>query len=684
MTLLHPEYLWGLFALAIPIIIHLFNFRKFQKIYFSDIQLLKEVQLETKSKSKLKHLIILALRLLAITALVLAFCQPYIPVNKEQIHSDNVISIYIDNSHSMDSKGTNGYRLDVAIEQAEQIINGYGTTDQFQIITNDFEGRHQRLYNKQEAIQLLDEIKATFNSKNISEVYTRQKELMANESANKNIFWLSDFQKNNVDISSIKVDSSIFINCLPLSNDHVDNLYVDSIWFDSPMRKSAQEDKVYVKVNSNHSTEIDFKIQLDINGENEAFVNYTISPDQSLICEVPYSVHTNGIQNATIEISDYPNANLTFDDRFFFSYDIQPIIKVLHLYQGVQQNDSSGYFGVLYGKNKDFYFKNENIGQFDFSTLKTFDLVILDNLNSISNGLKSELVNYFTNGGSLCVFPSENMDISSYNMLLSELSSQSYSPKITEISKSSVLNSEHPIYQGIFDEIPKNLDLPLTQVYYPIQSTSMSTTSNLITYQNGKPFLTFSQSKKGSLVLCSSPIDPNYSNWVKHALFVPTMLRIAEFSQSKSNYYNIVGRDLQINAPGSISHTDIVNIGSLEGDFSFVPEIKLTNQSNSFIIHDQIKNAGHYLISVNNEIVDGLGFNFDRKESVMDFYNGTELEELLANSELNGFFQIIEGTDSSQGIILEAPINGKKYWWNFILTALILLGLEILVYRVFN
>lgn len=684
MTLLHPEYLWGLLALAIPIIIHLFNFRKFQKIYFSDIQLLKEVQLETKSKSKLKHLIILALRLLAITALVLAFCQPYIPVNKEQIHSDNVVSIYIDNSHSMDSKGTNGYRLDVAIEQAEQIINGYGTTDQFQIITNDFEGRHQRLYNKQEAIQLLDEIQATFNSKNISEVYTRQKELMANETANKTIFWLSDFQKKSVDISTIKLDSSTFINCLPLSNDHVDNLYVDSIWFDSPMRKSAQEDKVYVKVNSNHSTEIDFKIQLDINGENEAFVNYTISPEQSLICEVPYSVHTNGIQNATIEISDYPNANLTFDDQFFFSYNIQPIIKVLHLYQGVQQNDSSGYFGVLYGKNKDFYFKNESIGQFDFSTLKTFDLVILDNLNSVSNGLKSELVNYFTNGGSLCVFPSENMDISSYNMLLSELSSQSYSPKITEISKSSVLNSEHPIYQGIFDEIPKNLDLPLTQVYYPIQSTSMSTTSNLITYQNGKPFLTFSQSKKGSLVLCSSPIDPNYSNWVKHALFVPTMLRIAEFSQSKSNYYNIVGRDLQINAPGSISHTDIVNIGSLEGDFSFVPELKLTNQSNSFIIHDQIKNAGHYLITVNNEIVDGLGFNFDRKESVMDFYNGTELEELLANSELNGFFQIIEGTDSSQGIILEAPINGKKYWWNFILAALILLGLEILVYRVFK
>ena len=88
MKLLYPEFLWALFALSIPIIIHLFNFRKFTKVYFSNIELLKEVKLETKSKSRLKHLLILLIRLLLVTFLVFAFAQPYIPVENEKQHGE--------------------------------------------------------------------------------------------------------------------------------------------------------------------------------------------------------------------------------------------------------------------------------------------------------------------------------------------------------------------------------------------------------------------------------------------------------------------------------------------------------------------------------------------------------------------------------------------------------------------
>ena len=145
MKLLYPEFLWALIALSIPIIIHLFNFRKFTKVYFSNIELLKEVKLETKSKSRLKHLLILLIRLLLVTFLVFAFAQPYIPVENEKQHGDATVAVYIDNSHSMDTKGENGYLLDLAKEQAILIAEGYKATDRFQIITNDLEARHQRL-----------------------------------------------------------------------------------------------------------------------------------------------------------------------------------------------------------------------------------------------------------------------------------------------------------------------------------------------------------------------------------------------------------------------------------------------------------------------------------------------------------------------------------------------------------
>src|SRR5687767_13764757 len=115
MRFLYPSFLFALLAIAIPIIIHLFNFRKFKKIYFPNVRFLKEVKLETQSKSRLKHLLVLASRILAITFLVLAFAQPYIPASeKEIIKGEQTISIYIDNSFSMAALGKNGTLLDEA------------------------------------------------------------------------------------------------------------------------------------------------------------------------------------------------------------------------------------------------------------------------------------------------------------------------------------------------------------------------------------------------------------------------------------------------------------------------------------------------------------------------------------------------------------------------------------------
>jgi len=63
MTFLYPEFLWAISLIAIPIIIHLFNFRRYKKIYYSDISLLKSIKTETKNRSQLKHILILISRI---------------------------------------------------------------------------------------------------------------------------------------------------------------------------------------------------------------------------------------------------------------------------------------------------------------------------------------------------------------------------------------------------------------------------------------------------------------------------------------------------------------------------------------------------------------------------------------------------------------------------------------------
>ena len=115
MSFTYPAFLFALSAIAIPIIIHLFNFRKFKTVYFSNVRFLKEVKQETQAKSKLKHLLVLASRILAITFLVLAFSQPFIPAENNKIPvGDKTVSIFIDNSFSMDAINKNGTLLDEA------------------------------------------------------------------------------------------------------------------------------------------------------------------------------------------------------------------------------------------------------------------------------------------------------------------------------------------------------------------------------------------------------------------------------------------------------------------------------------------------------------------------------------------------------------------------------------------
>ena len=99
----HPLWLFGLFALLIPIVIHLFNFRRYKTVYFSNVKLLQEIRKKTKRESQLLQLIVLFLLMIAITFLVLAFAQPYVPQQDKQTTDGNLVAIYVDNSFSMHS-----------------------------------------------------------------------------------------------------------------------------------------------------------------------------------------------------------------------------------------------------------------------------------------------------------------------------------------------------------------------------------------------------------------------------------------------------------------------------------------------------------------------------------------------------------------------------------------------------
>ncbi|HCS21502.1 MAG TPA: hypothetical protein DIW47_13245, partial [Bacteroidetes bacterium] len=159
MKFLNPQFLWAFGVLAIPIIIHLFNFRRFKKVMFPNLRFLEEVQIQNKNKQQLKKWLVLAARLFALSFLVLAFAGPFIPGKDDKAAAaGNLLSVYIDNSFSMNAEGTEGELLEVAKNRARNLVAAYGETDRFQLLSNDFEGRHQRAVSKETFLQWVDEL----------------------------------------------------------------------------------------------------------------------------------------------------------------------------------------------------------------------------------------------------------------------------------------------------------------------------------------------------------------------------------------------------------------------------------------------------------------------------------------------------------------------------------------------
>src|SRR6195952_2084741 len=179
MHFLYPAFLFALLSLVIPVIIHLFNFRRYQKVYFSNVQFLKEIQEQQASRRNLKERLILASRLLAIFFLVLAFARPYIPgKNAANAGKLQTVSIFVDNSYSMQTINREGTLLDEAKRRAKEIASAYSINDSFQLLTQDFEGKHQRLLSRDEFNDAVDAVKISPQSRSLQQIITRQQSLL--------------------------------------------------------------------------------------------------------------------------------------------------------------------------------------------------------------------------------------------------------------------------------------------------------------------------------------------------------------------------------------------------------------------------------------------------------------------------------------------------------------------------
>jgi len=687
MQFVNPLYLFGLLAIAIPVIIHLFNFRRFRKVYFTNVRFLQELKQQTQKQSQLRHLLILAMRILAIAALVLAFAQPYIPFREAQskMASRNAVSIFVDNSFSMEAVGPGGTLLDESKQKAREIISAYKSTDLFQLLTCDFEGRHQRFVTRDEFVTMLDEVKVSPAVRSFSEINRRQYDLLKSEtSARRSSYLISDFQKSSFNSVDFNQDSSVNTYLIPLESSAAANVYIDTCWFVQPTQQPGKTSILSARVWNKSDTDLEkIPLKLLINNQQKSVASIDIKAGMSTTVELPFTIYQAGPQQGMLQVTDYP---VTYDDKFYFSFDVLSSIHVL----AINGSAENRYLKALFAQDSSVVLFNMSDKSLDYGSLTNYDLIILNEIPAFSSGLSEEIKKYVTNGGTILFLPSPNVDLISANSFLLSLNAPSYQPMDTSDTRVVKLSEESYLFRDVFEPqqgrqiVAPNTDLPKVSRHFPVSYTSSMLTVPLMSMLNGKEFLVLTNSGMGQVLQLTVPLDPAFSNFPQQALFVPVLYNIALISHPSHSLYSIISDNKVIRIGAAVPTGDkIFRIKSQDDGFEMIPQINRAGNMVNVFVGNQLPKAGNFTLLNDKSIITSLAFNYNRGESDLQCNSASELETFLDKEHLGGFKVLKTGQKPLNEVISQIN-SGTQLWRYFVWLTLLFLLAEILLIRFFK
>jgi hypothetical protein len=680
MMFVYPLFLWALAAIAIPIIIHLFNFRRYKKVYFTNVKFLKALQQESKSKSRLKELLILAARCLAIACLVLAFCQPFIPGKDVSLKNTGAkaISLYVDNSFSMENVNRQGPLLEIAKNRAKEVIKAFGNADKFQIITNDFEGRHQRFNTKEDALSVLEEIKVSSAVRLLSDVVKRQSDFLSGSNlTNRKIYIFSDAQKSTFDLEKISADTTIKTSLVPLKANRVNNIFVDSCWFETPLQQKGFIQKLHATIVNNGAVNMDAgSAKLFLNKQQIAIASFSVEAGSKTEVRFTFECKQEGFNTGSVKIEDYP---ITFDDELFFAFNSKVNIAV-SLINGKEQPQANA-LSALFKSDSLFKFNSFSEQTIDYNAFKTSDVIVLNQLFELSTGLASELLKFTEQGGSLVIIPSQKLSPAGYNPALTALGLPAIGALDSTALKTDKIELASKFYAGVFEKMEDRLNLPLVNKHFKLNKSTRSNFTPVLILQNGDDLLGFNTTSNAQVYLFSAPLNESATNFTRHALFVPTFYQVCFNSLKASPLFYQVSANVVINLKNDQAMQEQPpHIKQLSGPVDIIPEMRIINNGLFLYTRGQINKPGFYEVSRNNVSLLPLAFNFSRKESNLGAYTNDELLKIISDKGLKNV-SLVEDTDGDISKQVLEGAEGKKLWKLFILLAILFLVIEAALLR---
>ncbi|MFK7932360.1 MAG: hypothetical protein AB8G22_02550, partial [Saprospiraceae bacterium] len=452
------------------------------------------------------------------------------------------------------------------------------------------------------------------------------------------------------------------------------NISIDSAWFDAPVQMLNQTNPLIVKVKNYSSEDVEnIRLSLRHEGQVKPVGTLSIPANASVTDTVNITVLRTGFHEAMLEITDFP---VQFDDKHYFSFNVAQETNVLIINES-QENRflKSALLGLT-----NFKVDNQQSRNLDYSSFANYEMIITNELAAVSSGLGFELKQYVENGGNLLVFPAANANLGAYKSFLNAFPAnelQAYEQQERQVGR---INTEEFVFKDVFENSNSNLRLPTTQANFRLSNFGNRSEEQLLTYRDGSTFLAKYQTGQGNLYLSAAALDTDVNNLVRNGeIFIPMLYKMAISAAKEDAIAYTIGRDEVIIADNKISGAGTETVYKIRGTGGeFIPEQRIVGSKVYLGVNNQISEAGYYDLFLNeDEVLDKYAFNFDRKESDLEYFNEDDLTERATPA-----MSVISETASANfGTQIAERSRGIILWKWCLIAALLFLLVETLLLR---
>jgi hypothetical protein len=644
----NPEILYFLALLIIPVLVHLFQLQKFVKTPFSNVAFLQKLVQETRKSSRIKKWLILCTRILLFIAILFAFSQPYFS-NKNTPKKQHTF-IYLDNSLSTNTKGEKGNLLQIS---AQEIIENASEKEIYSLQTNN---NFLKEITYSELKKELLKVKNVSKKLDLSSVLLKIKSHQEDKTNTlyKNIL-ISDFQ-NTYKYQFTNVTPSF--SAVKLETSQKDNISIDSVFISNTN-------------NNNFTVNVVVKNQ----GEEKNNIPIALFNDQKLISKQSYSINKNDTKTIPFTIQNQSTFSgkvetpfsdvFTFDNTFYFSLNSTKKTNILTI------GNEADFLSKIYTKDK-FNFTQSSIQNTNYNFVKKQQLIILNELEEVSEILSKSMIEYSNKGGDLVIIPNNKIDVNSYNLFLEKIASSKIESKISDTLKITDINYNHPLFKNVFSKKVSNFQYPTTQSYYPISSKN---SSKIVSFENNLSFISQIKDANSKTYWVSNSLNKNNSNFLNSPLIVPVFYNFGKLSFQHSKLYYFLDDKNNIDIETKLEKEAILNISNSK--LSFIPTQQTFQNKVKIITKDQPNNAGFYYVLRKKDTLQTLAYNTPKEESVLNFMDLNSLKE--KNSNINIATSI---TDVFKSLNEKNEVHWLWKW--FLVLAIVSLLLEIFILKFYK